>query len=190
MKPTWKNIKKLVGDMFVNIKVEGAQVGFYGSNGFCLFNYFVSDENPQKWFVGFVLLINLACVMIIAISYIIVNASARNSIIVAGATNKALIKRNRMIQRKMAILITTDVLSWLPLMVVSMVHYAKLVDASTWHSLFSIIFIPCNSIINPFLIFENVIQRTIKGFANVARKVILCRFKRTEKQLELTDLSK
>ena len=175
--------------MFVNIKVEGAQVGFYGSNGFCLFNYFVSDENPQKWFVGFVMVINLACVMIIAISYTIVNASARNSIIIAGATNKALKERNRLIQRKVAILITTDVLSWLPLLSVTILHYAELLDASTWHSFFSIIFIPCNSIINPLLIFETMIRRTLKSFANVARKIILCRFKRPENQAELTDLT-
>ena len=185
MKPTWKLIKKLVGDMFVNIKVEGAQVGFYGSNGFCLFNYFVRDDNPQKWFVGIVMLINLACVLVIVISYTIVNASVQNSITIVGAANKAIIKRTRIIQRKVAILITTDVLSWMPFMAVTIVHYAELVDASNWHSFFSIILIPSNSLINPFLILENAFVVKIKGFVNIARTITFSWIKRPGHQTEI-----
>ena len=165
IQPTWKIIKQLVQDMFINGKVMGEEIGFYGSNGFCLFNYFVRTENNQKWFTGSVLLINLICVVIIAICYIIVNVSTQNSLSLAGATNKAVVNRNKKIQRKVAVLITTDVISWIPFIIVTVLHFTEVVDASSWYSVFSIIVIPCNSTINPILIMED-------KFSYVGRKIL------------------
>ena len=172
--PTWKIIKQLVADMFTNKKVEGRKIGFYGSNGFCLFNYFVRSQNPQKWFVGFVTLLNFTCVLIIAICYIAVGVSVSKSSGVVGTTNKLIINRNKIIQRKVSILITTDVLSWVPFMAVVMIHFAQLVDASNWYSVFSIIVIPCNSIINPILILEDTFKRAVQVAWRAGAKICSC----------------
>ena len=154
----WKIIKRLVKDMFINNKVEGKEIGFYGNNGFCLFNYFVRANNPQKWFTGSVFLLNLICVLIVATCYIFVNISAQFSSSIHSATsNKAIVKRNKKIQRKVAVLIATDILSWIPFMIVALIHFFELVDASSWQSAFTIIVISCNSIINPLLILEDTL---------------------------------
>ena len=153
--PSWKLIKRLVDDMFINGEVVGERIGFYGSNGFCIFNYFLRSNNPQKWFIGFVLLLNFTCVSIIAMCYIMVNISTYQSSAVAGIVNKEIVLRNRKIQRRVAVLITTDIVSWVPFIFITMIHYLELVDASSWYSVFSIVILPCNSIINPFLILED-----------------------------------
>ena len=165
IQPTWKIIKQLVQDMFINGKVTGKEIGFYGSNGFCLFNFFVRTENNQKWFTGSVLLVNLICVVIISICYIIVNVSAQNSLSIAGASNKAVVKRNKKLQRKVAVLIATDVISWIPFIIVTVLHFTQVVDASSWYSVFSIIVLPCNSTINPILIMED-------RFSAIGRKIL------------------
>ena len=141
--------------MFINGEVVGERIGFYGSNGFCIFNYFLRSSNPQKWFIGFVLLLNLTCVSIITMCYIMVNISTYQSSAVAGIVNKEIVLRNRKIQRRVAVLITTDIVSWVPFIFITMIHYLELVDASSWYSVFSIVILPCNSIINPFLILED-----------------------------------
>ena len=41
---------------------------------------------------------------------------------------------NRKIQRKVAVLITTDIVSWVPFMVITMIHNLEVVDASSWYS--------------------------------------------------------
>ena len=178
-KPSWELIRKLVENMFINGEVQGERIGFYGSNGFCLFNYFVRSDNTQKWFIGFVLMLNMTCVSIIAICYIIVNMSTYKSSAVAGNVNKEIVLRNRKIQRKLAVLITTDIVSWVPFMVITMIHYLEVVDASSWYSVFSIVILPCNSIINPLLILEdNFIalgKKVQKAFREIILRIMLLR---------------
>ena len=168
IEPTWHILKRLLNDMFINNKVESKQIGFYGSNGFCLFNYFLRKDNPQKWFTGSVLLLVFTCVLIIAVSYTIVNVSARRSVSIAGAANKAIVNRNKKIQQKIAVLIATDVLTWIPLIVIALIHFLEVVDASSWHSVFSIIVLPCNSIINPMLI---LVEKFDAGIKSIWKKV-------------------
>ena len=178
-KPSWKLIEKLVENMFINGKVQGERIGFYGSNGFCVFNYFVRSDNPQKWFIGFALLLNLTCVSIIAICYIVVNMSTYKSSAVAGNVNKEIVLRNRKIQRKVAVLITTDIVSWVPFIFITMIHYLEVVDASSWYSVFSIVILPCNSIINPFLILEDKFialgKKVKKAFGEIILRIMIIR---------------
>ena len=154
---SWETIRKLSSDMFVNGEVKVQNLGFYGSNGFCLFNYFVKEDNSQKWFSGFVLFSNLICVIIISISYIIVFSATAKSSALAGPMNNALLKRNRKAQRKIGILISTDVVAWIPFVFMCIINYTRLIDTSKWYSVFSIVILPCNSVINPLGIYDDII---------------------------------
>ena len=88
--------------------------------------------------------------------------SVTNSSKAVGTTNEAIINRNKLIQRKVSILIATDVLSWVPFLALVLIHFAELVDASNWYSVFSIIVLPCNSIINPILILEDTFKKAFQ----------------------------
>ena len=128
---SWDLIRSLVSDMFVNNEGEDRPLGFYGSNGFCLFNYFSSDPN-QMLFSGFVLMSNLLCVVVITMSYTIFTSTTGKSSITAGENNPHLVKRNKKIQRKISILIATDIIAWIPFIAVCLVHLTKLFDTSSW----------------------------------------------------------
>ena len=166
---SWNMIRSLVDDMFINGHVEGRKLGFYGSNGFCLFNYFSSDPN-QMLFSGSVLMINLLCVVMITISYMIINSTTQKSSKTAGEHNHHLVKRNKKIQRKISILITTDIITWIPFIAVCLVHLIKLFDTSSWYSIFSVVFLPANSVLNPIGIFEDVIVGVAKNVVGKLKK--------------------
>ena len=169
----WDDIRNLVKDMFTN-DVTGSNLGFYGSNGFCLFSYFVRKGVSYRWFSMAVLATNLACVVIIGASYIYVNQVARKT--ASAIKNSPSAKANRKLQRKITIIITTDVLTWLPFIVVCAVNYTELVDTSSWYSIFCIFFLPINSIINPIGIYDETVFHwfvsAAKNFKSVCGSVL------------------
>ena len=86
---------------------------------------------------------------------------------VAGGENNnvALMKRNRKLQRKITVLVTTDIFTWVPFMIVCAMHYTEYFDFSHMYRYFSIFFLPCNSIINPILILYDDIVEFLKKIA-------------------------
>ena len=154
----WGTIKNLVKVMFENDHVVGSNVGFYGENGFCLFSYFVRGDTPYRWFSITVLFTNLVCVLIIGGCYIMVNMFAtRVSGAAAGNRASEAAKRNRKLQRKITIIVMTDVMTWLPFIMVCIINYTELIDTSNWYSVFCIFFLPINSIINPIGIYDETV---------------------------------
>ena len=158
---TWAKIRYLVRDLFANSVVTGKSLDFYGSNGFCLFSYFVRSETSFRWFSISILILNFICVLVIVICYIIITTvSLKSSESVS--KNEQSMKNNKKLQRKITIIITTDILTWLPFMIVCIVNYTELVDTSSWYSLFCVFFLRINSIINPIGIYDETIFEWIK----------------------------
>ena len=62
--------------------------------------------------------------------------------------------------QRIALIITTDFLCWIPFIVVCTLHSVELVDATPWYSWFSTLILPLNSIINP-LIYDDTIAKLI-----------------------------
>ena len=159
----WKTLRNLVKGFYVNNDVIGQDIGFYGSNGFCLFSYFVRDKTPFKFFSLSVLIANLLCVSIIVVCYIVITVFAlKVSKSVAKNEESDAIKKNRKLQRKTTIIIVTDVLTWLPFIIVCIVNYTELIDTSHWYSVFCVFFLPINSIINPIGIYDETIFEWIR----------------------------
>ena len=158
---TWAKIQYLVRDLFANNVVTGKSLDFYGSNGFCLFSYFVRSETSFRWFSISILILNFNCVLVIVICYIIITTvSLKSSESVS--KNEQAMKNNKKLQRKITIIITTDILTWLPFMIVCIVNYTELVDTSSWYALFCVFFLRINSIINPIGIYDETILEWIK----------------------------
>ena len=53
--------------------------------------------------------------------------------------------------RRIAIIIATDFCCWIPFIAICALHFLEVLDATPWYSLFSMIILPINSVINPFL---------------------------------------
>ena len=154
---SWKTTNKMIGDMFSrdpghqDLMSERARVGFYGNDGVCLFKYFVQQDDPQLSFVWGILALNFFCFVIISICYIAIGIASSRSSKDLTRGNSQVQKRNNRMNRKIAIIITTDFLCWVPFIVICGLHFGEVLDATQWYSLFSIIILPINSVINPLL---------------------------------------
>jgi hypothetical protein len=126
---------------------------FYGNDGVCLFKYFVNKGDPQKEFVWAILAINFVCFLFISMSYIIIGMVSRySSRKLTVSQNKSHInKRNQKMNRRITIIITTDFCCWVPFIVICALHFLEVLDATPWYSIFSMIVLPINSVINPLL---------------------------------------
>ena len=166
---SWKQIMNMVADMFsrfANSPVIGSKVNFYGNSGVCLFKFFVRENDPQKLYTWFVIIQNALCFLAITISYLIVYITVEESTrrvsqatmrkaSTASVSQVKQPKRNNTLNRKITLMVLTDFLCWVPFIVVCSLHYLDAIDATDLYSIFSIIILPLNSVINPLLYDNN-----------------------------------
>jgi hypothetical protein len=165
---SWSKINGMVSDIYSHDydyqdhSKAISMVNFYGNDGVCLFKYFVKDKDPQRVFVWTILAINFTCFVLITISYIMISLISQRSSksLTKSAGNQQISRRNRKMNRKISIIITTDFLCWVPFIAICILHSAEVVDATPWYSLFSIIILPINSVINP-LIYEDYVANVM-----------------------------
>ena len=156
---SWKQITNLVGSMFSNeygnFEQKISRVDFFGNDGVCLFKFFVTADDPQRVFSMVVLAISILCFSIVSAAYITIGVitirSSRSLLVSKGPTAHVVKKRNQKLQKKIATIIMTDFLCWVPFVLVCFLHYFGVLDATAQYGLFSIVILPLNSIINPIL---------------------------------------
>ncbi|KAL5254701.1 hypothetical protein ACHWQZ_G014214 [Mnemiopsis leidyi] len=171
---TWRVIESLVRAMFSNdygnLDNKIFRVEFYGNDGVCLFKFFVTHDDPQRVFSLAILTISMLCFSVVAAAYIYINFSAVKSSSSLtkepGPTADAVNKRNRKLQRKVATIILTDFICWVPFILVGFLHYFEVLDATPLYGFFSIIMLPINSVINPFL-YSDLMSKLAKRVGTV-----------------------
>ena len=166
---SWKMIQEMVSEMFSHDfkyypdhTKSVSRVDFYGNDGVCLFKYFVKNQDPQRNFVWAILALNFGCFIFISVSYLIIGYISHQSSkgLTQSGANRLILDRNRKMNRKISIIILTDFLCWIPFIVICVLHSIEVLDATPWYSLFSIIILPINSVINP-LIYDDTITSLI-----------------------------
>ena len=175
----WKMLIKMARNMFSHdldyedLTQEVKKLDFYGNDGVCLFKYFVQDQDPQKLFVWSVLSINFICFAFISISYLLIGILSHQSSnsLASSNNNRQIAQRNNRMNRRIAIIIITDFLCWVPFIVICIFHSSGLIDATPWYSIFSMIILPINSVINPFLydnVVFNILRAPLRFFSAIA----------------------
>ena len=128
--------------------MKGEAVHFYGNAGVCVFKYLVTQADPQRAFSLTILVVNFACFLVISTCYILIHKQS------TGSSSKNSAQRNtqaRTLQAKIAFIIFTDFLAWVPFTIICFLHFGELIDAREWYPYFSVIILPFNSMINPIL---------------------------------------
>ena len=172
----WSQIRQLTAGMFTPNKydngatingtkienfVNGRSIHFYGNSGVCLFKYFVTSEDPQIGYSWLVIATNLVCFCLITVCYLLIQlvvGKSESRISTAGPGpnlhRKRAAARNRAMNQKIALMIGTDFICWIPFTIISLLHSFEVMDATPFYGVFSIIILPLNSVINP-LLYEN-----------------------------------
>ena len=174
---SWDLTDTVVADMFSHdegmndFTATRRKVGFYGNDGVCLFKYFILDTDPQQAFVWAVLALNFLCFFVISACYIVIaTLSAKSSRMVSSRENNQAKQRTRRMNQKIFIIITTDFLCWIPFIVICVLHYLEVLDATPWYSIFSVIILPINSVINP-LLYNDFIMQYVWKFSSQSRRM-------------------
>ena len=155
---SWKSIINLVGGMFTTEYggISNRRLQFYGNHGVCLFKYFVTKNDPQKLFTWIILSLNVLCVIIIAVSYVRIYCISKPPPIIKSQNNNLMNLRKKShikMKRKISIIILTDLLCWIPFIIICVCHSVELLDATQLYVYCSLIILPINAVINP-LIYE------------------------------------
>ena len=166
----WKMLIDVVRSMFshdldyedLTEKVD--KVKFYGNDGVCLFKYFVQNQDPQRVFVWGTLALNFTCFVLISISYLCIGILSRQSSksLACSENKRQIAQRNNRMNKRITIIITTDFLCWVPFIVICILHSAGVIDATPWYSIFSMVILPINSVINP-LLYDDVVTKTVRA---------------------------
>jgi hypothetical protein len=141
---------------------------FYGNDGVCLFKYFVHKDDPQKEFAWAILIVNFLCFVFISVSYILISAISKDSSknLANSQDNVQINQRNRKMNRRIAIIVATDFCCWIPFIVICLLHFLEVLDATSWYSIFSMIILPINSVINP-LLYDDFIAGMIRATSHL-----------------------
>ena len=168
---SWKQINKMVSSMFSqdlnyeDLTRSKKKLGFYGNDPVCLFKYFIRSHEPQTFYVWYMLSMNIACFVIIAVCYVYINLASYNSALAAGG-NKEIQER---LQRKIALIIITDFSCWIPFLTVCVLHSLEVLDGTKWYSFFSMVMLPINSVINPLLYSETFYPYILKFSQSIGK---------------------
>ena len=175
----WKTLIGMAKEMFshdfdyddLTAKVE--KKDFYGNDGVCLFKYFVQNQDPQKLFVWSILILNFICFVLISISYLFIGILSRRSSksLASSENSRQIAQRNNRMNQRIAIIITTDFLCWVPFILICILHSVEMIDATPWYSIFSMIILPINSVINP-LLYDDVVTNTLGALARALKNQI------------------
>ena len=174
----WRITRILIKRMFSNSfgSITERTLHFYGNDPVCLFKYFVTVENPQMVYTWIVLSFNLLNFSAMSLLYIKIGivASASSSRVVGNAKSKStpFKKRNQRLQRKIAMIITTDFFCWIPFIFLSFMHTLEVVNAIPWYPIFSVVVLPINSVINP-LLYDDIIAKAGNRFKAIYSKFSL-----------------
>ena len=174
----WGNIKNLVSGMFSKdySGIEYSKLHFYGNDAVCLFKFFVTLEDPQHTYVWLTIAFNVLCLCVISVSYMTVwKVTVKSSAPLLSRQVKGnklqrqnIRKRNEKLQRKVSLIIASNLVSWIPFIFISMLHAAKVIDANPFYSFSSLLLLPINSVTNPIILNDFITKKL-----HLAKKQIL-----------------
>ena len=167
---SWSEIAEKVNGMFTQDYgiLTGKPVHFYGNDGLCLFKYFVRTDDARRtrmkeaaditdkkgdFTVWTMLILNLLlCFAVITGCYVAIIWDTKKSTHESGQwDNQGRLRENKAMQNRIALLIVTDFICWVPFIIISGFHNLGQIDATMWYTPLALILLPINSIINPLL---------------------------------------
>ena len=128
-------------------QITSDRIGMYGGD------YLVSKSgsSPGMLFsIVIFLVINLICFLIVAASYIYIFVVYKKSVSRFTISHKN--NREMTLALRMALLVITDFLCWMPIIVIGILVQAAVIDISPVVYVYIVVFVlPINSAVNPFL---------------------------------------
>ena len=143
---SWHDIMEFSDDKFD--QYEANKVGFYGETSVCMPRFFVDNDDIAGPYSIFIISVNFISFWFVCLSYLVIYKLTSNR-----PVGKALVQiQNNKMQKRIARLLVTDFVCWIPLCVVAYVKYTTSIrlDNDVYAATIAF-FLPVNSALNPIL---------------------------------------
>lgn len=151
--------------------------GYYSAHGVCMPRIFRSTNSPPLHPLSLIIVsINFVSLILIIIAYALIYHKSTSSRPVSDRNNSASTTndRSKQMQKKITILIATDVICWLPICIMTFVSVTIVPIGGGLYAVAAIIFLPFNSSINPVIYsdgFQFIRVYLRKATANLHRNI-------------------
>ena len=171
----WQSVKTFLDNHFS--EYQAFEEGYYGATSVCMPRFFVTKFESAMEYTLIVISINFICFIFIAISYIVIYILSHKRLKIQARNNQAA-KQEATMQRRIARIIFTDFLCWIPICIMV---YAKINGATIDDIVYVVsaaILLPINSAFNPLL------------YSSLVDKLIACCCKKHEKRVQNIPMKK
>ncbi|XP_077967743.1 uncharacterized protein LOC144421975 [Styela clava] len=162
---TWKEVASVLekhGSQYDVPHIIG-YFGFFSAHGVCLPRLFrITNAPPLHVFSLFIITINFLCLLIIILFYLLIYHEymrTRRSVENLGSAGD---DRSKILQRKITILIATDVCCWLPICIMTFVSHNGIWITGEVYAVSAIVLLPINSSLNP-IIYSNILSSRLNA---------------------------
>ena len=164
----WQFIKAFLDSQFP--EYPAFEEGYYGATSVCMPRFFVTRYESGMEYTLIIISINFVCFILIAISYIAIYILSKKRLIIKARNNQAAKQEARM-QRRIARIIFTDFLCWIPIciMVYSKVNGVTIDDIV--YVVSAAILLPINSAFNP-LLYSSLVDKLVACCSIKIKKIV------------------
>ena len=143
---------------FLFVEAPRGRLGFYNTADTCLPKFFTNSLIAAWEYSIAILTLNLACFTLIAVSYILIYIRSTKKRQINAARTIDLQKREAKMQKRIARIIITDFVCWVPICIMAYVQISPKYSFSSVELLdaFAGFVLPINSALNPFLYSVNL----------------------------------
>ncbi|CAK8681043.1 unnamed protein product [Clavelina lepadiformis] len=159
----WLTAKSFLDDKFPQLSPSG-DISYYGKTSVCIPTLFVTQGDKFWPYSTFIITLNLASFMFVCVSYVLVynKLSKRPDTINDGAANQ-----DRRLHLRIARLIVTDFVCWIPICIMAYVSLGGVVLSPGIEIFTAGVLLPINSALNPIL-YSSFIEDLV---TNLVRKI-------------------
>ena len=154
---TWNELVSYLKLVFPGVTIT--TVGYYGDISVCMPRFYVDNTDTAAGYSIFLITLNFVSFIYVCISYVYVLKLVSNRPI----SNRQVDIQNQKMQKRIARLLVTDFLCWIPICVIAYVKYAtNLVLPDDIYAGTIAFLLPINSALNPLLyspLIETLLQR-------------------------------
>ena len=173
----WQSVKTFLDNRFP--EYQAFEEGYYGATSVCMPRFFVTKFESAMEYTLIIISINFICFIFIAISYIVIYILSKKRLKIQARNNQAA-KQEATMQRRIARIIFTDFLCWIPICIMV---YSKVIGATIDDIIYIVsaaILLPINSAFNP-LLYSSLVDKLVaccsKNYQKKGQKIPLKKVK-------------
>ena len=153
----WQSVKTFLDINF--LEYQAFEEGYYGATSVCMPRFFVTRFESAMEYTLIIISINFVCFIFIAISYIAIYILSKKRLKIKARNNQAAKQEARM-QRRIARIIFTDFLCWIPICIMVYSKVNGVTIDNVVYVVSAAILLPINSAFNP-LLYSSLVDKLI-----------------------------